>query len=154
MAGFTHYPKLVSNLLLCWVQPAPPDNRGFLSQPRFRTINHFTKPLEPAQSLMACHDAQNFTRLYGSIHCDQPLEVVLSFSNDEVAPDGSWVRDEHLPALHYDAEALRQSYDPSKQGATGKFFATIYGRWLCVEIKNFGKAPTEELRFFLRGSVF
>jgi hypothetical protein len=154
MAGFTHYPKLVSNLLLCWVQPSPPDKSGFLGQPRFKTVNQFAKPLDPAQSLTACHDAQNFTRLFGSIFCDQPLEVVLSFSNDEVAPNGSWVKDEDLVKLHYDAEALRQSYDPGKQGATGKFFATIYGRWLRMEIKNLGRATTEELRVFLRGSVF
>jgi hypothetical protein len=92
--------------------------------------------------------------LYGSVFCDQPLEVVLSFSNDEVAPDGDWVKDENLKELHYDAEALRQLYDPKKQGPTGKFFSTIYGRWLRIEVKNLGTAPTSEMRVFVRGSVF
>ncbi len=154
MAGFTHYPKLVRNVLLCWVQPPPPDKPNFLGQPRFRTLNLFASPLEPQQSYVAHHDAQNFTRLYGSVFCDQPLEVVLSFSNDEVAPDGDWVQDENLKHLHYDAEALRQAYDPRKQAATGKFFATIYGRWLRMEVKNVGQAPTRQTRVFLRGSVF
>jgi hypothetical protein len=152
--GLTHYPKLVRNVLACWVQPPPPDKPGFLGQPRFIALNLFSQPLAPKESLSVYHDAQNFTRLYGSIYCDQPLEVVLSFSNEEVAPDGDWIKDENLKNLHYDAEALRQAYDPSKQTATGKFFATIYGRWLRMEVKHLGAAPTREMRIFLRGSVF
>ena len=152
--GLSHYPKLVSNVLACWVQPPPPDRAHFFGQVRFKTLNRFEAPLEPQQSCVAHHDAQNFTRLYGSVFCDQPLEVVLSFSSDEVAPDGDWVRDENLPDLHYDAEALHQAYDPNKQAVTGKFFSTIYGRWLKMEVKNVGRAPTTEMRVFLRGSVF
>jgi hypothetical protein len=154
MAGFTHYPKLVRNVLACWVQPPPPDKPNFLGHARFRTINLFNQPLEPEKAFCVHHDAQNFTRLYGSIYCDQPLEVVLSFANDEVAPDGEWVNDENLGNLHYDAEALRQAYVPNKQALTGKFFSTIYGRWLRMEVKNLGKLPTKEMRIFLRGSVF
>lgn len=151
---FTHYPKLSANVIFAWVQPAPPDEPNFLNMPRFSRLNRFTKPLEPGQVLVGYQEAQNFTRFYGSIACDQPLEVVFTFSNDEVAPDGQWVTDDNIHKLNYDAEALKQIYDPSKQAQTGKYFVTIYGRWLRVEVKPTGKVPTEFLRVFVRGSVF
>ena len=64
------------------------------------------------------------------------------------------VSDSNIGALNYDAEALRLFYDPAKQGPTGKFFCTIFGRFLRVEIKNTGDAPTKVIRAYVRGSVF
>jgi hypothetical protein len=80
--------------------------------------------------------------------------ITLSFSNDECVPDGSFVSDATLPKLSYDAEALKHTYDPEKQGPTGRFFITIYGRWLRATIQNCGTEPTKLLRFYCRGSVF
>jgi hypothetical protein len=117
-------------------------------------VNRFEKAIEPNQTVVSYHDAQPFTRFYGSIASDQPLEVVISFSNDEVAADGRTVSDANIGELNYDAEALKQFYDPKKQGQTGKFFATIFGHWIRVEVKNVGEAPTEKLRVYVRGSVF
>lgn len=151
---FTHYPKLAANVIFAWVQPPPPDEKGFLNQPRFSSLNRFTKPLVPEQTVVGYQEAQNFTRFYGSIAADQKLEVTFTFSNDEVGPNGHPVSDESLPRLNYDAEALKQLYEPTKQGATGKYFVTIFGRWLRVEVKNVGDKPTERLRVFVRGSVF
>lgn len=151
---YTHYPKLSANIIFAWVQPAPEDRPNFLTMPRFSLLNRFEKPLEPGQTVVGYQEAQNFTRFYGSIASDQPLEVTFTFSNDEVAPDGHWVTDENISRLNYDAEALRQLYDPAKQAQTGKYFVTIYGRWLKVEVKNTGKQATEQLRVFVRGSVF
>lgn len=151
---FTHYPKLAANVIFAWVQPPPPDKPGFLGQPRFSSLNRFTKPLEPNEVVVGYQEAQNFTRFYGSIASDQKLEVTFTFSNDEVGPDGLHIVDDTLPKLNYDAEALKQLYDPAKQGATGKYFVTIFGRWLRVEVKNVGDKATERLRVFVRGSVF
>jgi len=151
---FTHYPKLAANVIFAWVQPAPPDAPGFLGQPAFSTLNRFVKPLEPNEVVVGYQEAQNFTRFYGSIASDQPLIVTFTFANDEVGPDGAPVSDETIAQLHYDAEALKQMYDPTKQAQTGKYFVTIFGRWLRVEVQNAGKKPTSELRVFVRGSVF
>jgi hypothetical protein len=155
----THYPKNTENLVFAWVQPAPPDVRPKKGMPdflgrSFSSVNRFDKPVEPQQSVVAFHDAQPFTRFYGSIGCDQPLEVTISFSNDEIDPEGRHISDGNLHALHYDAEALKQLYDPKKQGPTGKYFVTIFGHWIRVEIKNVGEKPTEQLRVYVRGSVF
>lgn len=156
---FSHYPKTVGNVVLAWVQPPPPDVGpdedlpDFVGQP-FSELNSFDKAIEPGESVVGYHDAQPFTRFYGSIASDQPLEVTISFSNDEVDPDGHWITDDNVHRLNYDAEALSLAYDPEKQRQTGKFFVTIYGRFLRVQIKNVGEAPTEELRAWVRGSVF
>lgn len=150
---FTHYPKLVANVIFAWVQPPPPDKKNFLNQPRFKKLNRFREPLPPKKSVVAYHEAQNFTRFYGSIYADQPLEVTFSFSNDEVDDDGNWVTDNNLPSLHYDAEALKKAFDPKKSGQGG-FLVTIYGRWLKVEVTNVGDKPTEKMRVIVRGSVF
>ena len=155
----THYPKIAENLVVAWVQPVPPDREtreghpNFFGRP-FSELNLFKEPIAPGTSVVAYHDAQPFTRFYGSSASDQALEILISFSNDEVAPDGHWVTDDNIAKLHYDAEALRQLYDPNKQGPTGKFFAMIFGRFLRVEIKNTGSAPTKVLRVYVRGSVF
>jgi hypothetical protein len=151
---FTHYPKNSFNLIFAWVQPPPPDREPFFGQPRFATLNRFEKPLEPGATVSAYHDAQPFTRFYGSVASDQPLEMVLAFSNEETAPDGFYVTDENIHLLNYDAEALKQAYEPAKQAQTGKYFATIFGRYFRVEVKNVGSAPTKSLRVFVRGSVF
>lgn len=151
---FTHYPKLAGNVVCAWVQPPPPDRPAFLNLPRFSSLNKFTSPIEPGKSVVAHQDAQNFTRVYGTIASDQMLEVVLSFSNDETGPDGHWVTDDNVDKLNYDGIALRQLYDPARQDATGKYFAMIFGRWLRVEVKNTGTSPTKVLRVYARGSVF
>lgn len=78
----------------------------------------------------------------------------ISFSNEETSADGRYVTDDNIASLHYDAEALKQLYDPAKQAQTGKWFATIFGRYLRVEVKNAGTKPTSMLRVFVRGSVF
>lgn len=80
--------------------------------------------------------------------------MTFTFSNEEVDESGASVSDETIGSLHYDAEALKQLYDPAKQAATSKYFVTIFGRWLRVEVKNVGKQATEKLRVFVRGSVF
>jgi hypothetical protein len=155
----THYPKTAENLVFAWVQPAPRDVDpedglpDFLGR-YFSEVNRFEKALEPNQVVVGYHDAQPFTRFYGSISCDQPLEVTISFSNDEVAADGRTISDDNIGSLNYDAEALKQLYDSKKQGPTGKYFCTIFGHWIRVEIKNVGEKPTEKLRVYVRGSVF
>jgi len=155
----SHYPKTVTNLVLAWVQPPPPDvapRKGlpdFLGRP-FSEINRFQKPVDPGAVVHGHHDAQPFTRFYGSVFSDQPLLITLAFSNDECGPDGGFVSDEGLPQLNYDAEALKHSFDPERPGPTGRFFVTIYGRWLRVSIQNTGGAPTKKLRLYCRGSVF
>ena len=151
---YTHYPKLSANIIAAWVQPSPPDAAPFLNLPRFASLNRFDRPIEPGESSVVHHDGQNFTRFYGTIAADQPLEVTFSFSNEETDPDGRWVTDDNVDRLHYDGEALRQLYAPDKQGPSGKYFVMIYGRWLRIEVKNVGKAPTKELRVFVRASVF
>jgi len=155
----SHYPKIVWNTVFAWVQPSPPDVKPEKGRPNFlgrafSELNRFDKAIEPGESVVGYHDAQPFTRFYGSVFSDQPLEVTFSFSNDDVDADGYVVSDNNIGALHYDAEALRQLYDPQKQGATGKFIVMIYGRFLRVEIKNTGNVPTKALRMCVRGSVF
>jgi hypothetical protein len=151
---FTHYPKNAFNLIFAWVQPRPPVGKPFFGQPPFSTLNLFEKPLEPGAVVSAFHDAQPFTRFYGSVACDQPLEMTLSFSNEETDANGDYVTDDNIAGLNFDAEALKQMYEPTKQGPTGKYFCTIFGRYFRVQIKNVGPKPTEFLRVFVRGSVF
>lgn len=151
---FTHYPKLADGLIFAWRLPAPPDKPGFLNQRRFSRANRAVEELAPGKSWVAYHEAQNFTRFLGSIQADQPLETTFVFSNDDVTDEGDVVTDENIHTLHYDAEALRQAYDPAKQSATGKYLVTIYGRWLRVEVKNVGTGPVKNARVYVRGSVF
>jgi hypothetical protein len=157
--GFSHYPKTVGNIVMAWVQPAPPDvppDDGlpdFIGMP-FSEINLWREPIAPGKSVIAYHDAQPFTKFYGSACCDQSLEVTLTFSNDEVDANGHWITDENIHRLHYDVLGQRQNYDPTKSEQTSKIFALILGRWLRVEIKNTGKQPSEFLRAYIRGSVF
>lgn len=70
---FTHYPKLEENLFLsaCWYGENDPRN----------TID---QPLAPGAEGVVLHGvAQNFTRFYGTVAADQPLDVTFSFSNEE-----------------------------------------------------------------------
>jgi hypothetical protein len=152
--GFTHYPKTASNVIFAWVFPAPPDKPNFLNHPRFATLNLMIAPLAPGASVVAYHSAQDFTRFFGSIASDQPMDAEFHFSNDETTNDGDFVTDENMKSLHWDAEALRLAYEPAKQSATGKWLCTIYGRWLRVSITNKGKDPTAFFRAYVRGSVF
>jgi hypothetical protein len=155
----THYPKTVQNLVFAWVQPAPPDAPlqaglpDFLGRP-FSELNRFVDPIAPGESVVGHHDAQPFTRFYGSIACDQPLEVSIMFSNDEVDADGNFVSDANIATLNYDVCGERKRYDPDKQEQTGKLFSMIFGRWIRVEIKNLGDEEPTFLRAYLRGSVF
>lgn len=109
--------------------------------------------LEPGKALVAYHEAQNFTRFYGSAASDQLLEMVFSFSNDEVDENGHWVTDENIERLNYDAEALKKEIVPGKAAQSG-FLVTIFGRWLKVSVRNLGTEPTKFLRAYVRGSVF
>lgn len=152
--GFTHYPKLDLNLIGCWVYPEPQKQENPFAAFPWQDLNHYKNQLKPGEASAFWHNANNFTRFFGSIFCDQKLEVTFSFSNDECADDGAFVTEENIKGLNYDAEAAKLIYDPAKQAATGKFLVTIYGRWLRVEVKNVGDAPVEKLRVFVRGSVF
>jgi len=136
------------------VQPHPPDGKTFFGQPKFSALNRFERPLGPGEVVSAFHDAQPFTRFYGSVASDQPLEMTLSFSNEETDVNGDYVTDDNISTLNFDAEALKQMYEPTKQGPTGKYFCTIFGRYFRVQLKNVGAKPTEFLRVFVRGSVF
>jgi len=156
---FSHYPKTVGNIVLAWVHPSSPDvppadgMPDFLGLP-FSELNLARGPLGPGTVATGYHDAQPFTRFYGSIACDQRLDVCLSFSNDEVDVLGRPVTDESLPTLNYDALGARVLYDPTRQEQVGKFFTMIFGRWLRVEVKNVGEAETARVRLYVRGSVF
>lgn len=156
---FSHYPKTVGNIVFAWVLPKPPDvglepgRPNVLGRP-FAELNRFEKDLAPNEILVGYHDAQPFTRFYGSIACDQPLDVSITFSNDEVDDQGRLVSDDNLDKLHYDAQGARQVYDPAKQEQSGKIFSMIFGRWIRVEIKNLGDKPPTFLRLYIRGSVF
>ncbi len=156
---YSHYPKTVGNIVFAWVQPPPPSfplkdgMPDFLGRP-FSELNLWREPIASGKSVVGYHDAQPFTRFYGSIACDKKLQLTIAFSNDEVASDGCWVTDENIDSLNYDAIVLRQDYDPEKQALTGRFFVTIFGRWLKVEVANIDDAQTEMLRLYVRGSVF
>jgi len=156
---FSHYPKTVWNIVFACVQPPPPDippekgKPNFLGLP-FSKLNRFRGPLEPGACLVGHHDAQPFTRFFGSIASDQPLEVSLTFSSDEVDAEGRHVSDQNIGRLHYDALGVRQTYDPTKQDQTGKIFSMIFGRWIRIEAKNVGKETPKFLRLYIRGSVF
>lgn len=156
---YSHYPKTVGNIVMAWVQPPPPDvvpGEGlpdFVGAP-FSEINLWREPIGPGSSVVGYHDAQPFTRFYGSIACDQPLEVSLMFSNDEVDEAGHWVTDGNIAQLHYDVVALKQTYDPKKPEQASKLFSMIFGRWIRVEIKNVGDLAPTFLRTYVRGSVF
>lgn len=149
----------MANIVFAWVQPAPPHvehekgRPNFLGRP-FSKTNRFREPITPGESVFGYHDAQPFTRFYGSIACDQPLDVTLTFSNDEVDEEGHPVSDHNISQLHYDAWGDRKLYDPSKQDQTGKLMSMIFGRWIRVEAKNLGKEPPAFMRIYVRGSVF
>ena len=146
-------------MVFAWVQPPPPDvppqegKPDFLGRP-FSELNLFEGPIEPGETVVGYHDAQPFTRFYGSVFSDQPLAVSLTFSNEEVDEEGHVVSDDNIDSLNYDAVGLRQLYDPKKQDQTSKIFTMIFGRWIRVEIKNVGDRETALLRVFIRGSVF
>jgi hypothetical protein len=156
---FTHYPKTVKNIVFTWVQPAPPDVKpkkgrpNFLGRP-FSELNRFREPLNPGTSVVGYHDAQPFTRFYGSVACDIALDISLSFSNDEVDESGHLVNDDNIAILNYDVLGARQLYDPTKQEQTSKIFSMIFGRWIRIEAKNVGKETSTLLRLCVRGSVF
>ena len=151
---FSHYPKTVWNLLFAWRWPRPPKRRGWKSQPSFDRLNKMTAPLKPGESVVQYHDAQGFTRFMGTMYSDQPLEVEVAFSNDEVDDEGYPVTDENISKLHYDGLDNPKAYDPEKQAASGKIYVIIAGRWLRVSVTNKGKKPTEKMRVNMRGSVF
>jgi hypothetical protein len=157
--SFSHYPKNVDNLVFAWVQPPPPDvaseedRPDFLGRP-FSEMNRFQNPIAPGESVVGYHDAQPFTRFYGSIASDQPLDVSITFSNDEVDAEGRVISDDNIGSLNYDAHGVHQLYDPTKQEQTGRVFSMIFGRWIKIEIKNLGDRESTVLRAIVRGSVF
>jgi hypothetical protein len=161
---FTHYPKLDSNVIFLWRLPIVPNKPAFLG--RKHPKNLIEGPLKPGETLVAYHSSQNFTRFYGSIYADVPLEITFTFSNDEYDDNGDFVTDANISKLHYDAEAERKLYTAR---SNGKFFVTIFGRWLRVEVhypikKEFdenedlqpdpNQKNCEELRLTVRASVF
>lgn len=152
--GYTHYPKQVWNLIGAVRWPAPEDKPNFLMLPSFSSVNHAKAPIPAGASVVFFHEAQNFTRFTGTLFADQPFEFRLSFSNDEVDDAGDFVTDATLPLLHFDGEALRHAYDPAKHAASCKYFVSTYGRWMRVEIKNVGDGPINQIRAYVRGSVF
>ncbi len=125
----------------------------FLGRP-FSELNRFKDPIRPGASVVGHHDAQPFTRFYGSICADAKLDVTLMFSNDEVSSDGRVVRDDNIVELNYDVLGVRQLYDPTKHEQSSKIFSLIFGRWIRIEIKNVGDREPTFLRIFIRGSVF
>lgn len=157
--SYSHYPKIVGNIVFAWVQPAPPDvepksgSPNFLGQP-FSKTNRFREPLGPGSSVFGYHDAQPFTRFYGSVACDRALDVSLAFSNDEVDAEGNPINDDNISSLHYEAYGDRKLYDPTRQEQTGKILSMIFGRWIRVEAKNLDETPPSFLRLVIRGSVF
>lgn len=146
----THYPKTEGNIICAWVWPRPPEMPPFKSLPRFSELNLATDTLAPGESFTAHHSVLGCTRLYTSMVSDQPLSVTFEFSNDEVGPDGSWVTDVTLPQLHWDVVETKLSQPADRKG----HWILILGRWLRVTVKNVGDAPAEELRVYVRGSVF
>ena len=156
---FSHYPKTVDNIIMAWVQPPPPNvppQEGlpdFIGRP-FSELNLCKEPIGSDKAVVGYHDAQPFTRLFGSIHCDRPLDVSLTFSNDEVDVNGHWITDDNIGSLNYVAHGTRRLYDPAKQEQTGHFFTMIFGRFVRVEVKNTGTDETTFIRIYVRGSVF
>jgi len=151
---FTHYPKLEFNIIGAWVSPAPPDKPNFLQMPRFSRVNLLNNIELSDDPPILYHSAQNFTRFFGSVASDKKVELRFDFSNDDVhLLDGNPVSDENISKLNYDAEAMVLNYDPSKQGATGKYLVTIYGRWLRVQLK-FPDGVPSYVRAYVRASVF
>lgn len=163
---FTHYPKLDSNVVFQWRWPIVPVKPAFLG--RKHPKNLLTEKFKGGDRLVAYHSAQNFTRFYGSIYADVLLEITFAFSNDEYDDEGDWVNDENISKLHYDALADKKIYKPN---TLDKFFVTIFGRWLRVEIAcpeiitvvgdPHSDSPyrqmqkeCEELRLTVRASVF
>lgn len=158
--SFTHYPKTEYNLIMSWVFPKPkelprvarhgaPEN--LMPVP---SANLLFKKLDANQAVIGCHSAQNFTRFYGSILADVPIQMLFDFSNDDFNVNGQHPVDKDLPELNYDANALIHSYDPEKPQMGSKFLVTIYGKWLRVTLKSLSDKPSEVLRVHVRGSVF
>jgi hypothetical protein len=145
---FTHYPKLEKNLVHSAYWRGEGDIR-----------NTMGVPLGPGETITGFASAINFTRFYGSIFADQPLQLVLSFGNDEdhALPDPRYPDTEELQDLtdpadaHYDVVAQEVM---SEGGAGEGFFCIIYGKWLKIEITNTGDEPVKVLRCFTRASVF
>lgn len=152
--GFSHYPKVSGNLVFAWRLPRPPVKDPFPGFLSFDEVNLAKGPLGVGETFSACHDGIGFTRLFFTVKCTQPLEIVLSFSDDEVDDEGNPVTDDNLSKLDYYVEAKRHLYDPTKHERTCKWFAIVDGRWLRIEIKNTGDKPVKSLKAYLRGSVF
>ena len=92
---FTHYPKLEENLFLsaCWYGPDDPRN----------TMK------DPLREYVVLHGvAQNFTRFYGTVFADVPLDLTFSFSNEErvVVPQPRQADNVALAKFHADAPRL------------------------------------------------
>lgn len=166
--AFTHYPKIETPSWgeALWFGQGDPRNTLF-------------EPLAAKGTAVLWGSAVNFTRYYGSIHSDQPVEVAFDFAGDskvlvqkpgilgDLEVDQSLpenirhfyparnglrdVTDEDLKALHYDARAIEVS---CKANSSAKFVVTIYGLYLRVTARNLGESPAHSLRLYVFGSVF
>ncbi len=148
---FSHYPRLENDLVLSWHWPRPPDCPPFKSLPAFGPRNRALEALAPGAAIVGYHSAANFTRFLGSLACDQPLSLLVQFSNDEVAPDGNYVQDSNVATLNWDLLAAEKSYKPGESHSG--FWAIRLGKWLRVEVTNLGDKPTSFLRVYVRGST-
>jgi len=165
--SFTHYPKTYENLVTAFQWPPPPvelvkykvwEDTPEGEQEVERELPHWnllTKAVL-SEDIHTCYiAAQPFTKFYGTLFSSQPLEVEFHFANNVVNAQGGPIVDEDLPKLNYDGTALKFTYDkedPKKN--KDAFMVIIHGSWLRVRFKHLGKDPIEELRLFVRGSVF
>lgn len=156
--SFTHYPKTEHNLIMSWVFPIKyEDTRKVRRKTEYVSVpsmNLMRGDPVKGQVLVGCHSAQNFTRFYGSVYADTPVQLTYEFSNDEYNESGTHPLDNDLPNLHYDAEAQIVQFDPLKPGIGSKQLVTIYGKWLRVTLKFLGETQPSQLRVYIRGSVF
>lgn len=155
----THYPRQEATLVRCCVWPLPPDRPNFKTLPKLSELNLLEKyrgqseVLRPGEDVTWYHSALQFSRLFGSLACDQPIEFSYHFSNDEVyEKTGHWITDATLPFLNYDVVAKEGTYKPGERH-TGHFMI-IVGRWLRVRFKNVGDAPIKFIRAYARGIPF
>ena len=118
----------------------------------FNILNNLSEPLKPGEVLEWYHSVQSFSRIFGSLASDQPLEYWYYYSNDETSADGHWVTDDTIHTLNWDITAKEGTYKPGDK-STG-IFLIITGRWLKFRLKHNGTEPVTFLRAYTRGMVF
>ena len=148
---FSHFPRLENDLVAAAHWPRPPDGKPFKSQPPFGPRNAAVKALGPSEKLVWHHSAANFIRFVQSVACDARLRVLVQFSNDEVAPDGSYICSANIATLNWDVTVYDKQYDPSAV-CKGDWIVRM-GKWMRLELENLQGEPTEFLRYYVRGST-